>query len=158
MITASLILIISTALFLFYFQATCQRILRRKFEQEYFQSIVNANRLEFPSVRKALEEFDAPVDYSRYRMTLKCDFLALTYLLKHAANAQQRFTREERLLMIYFRAVYFFMVARHALQLREKSAVMDLTTILEYFANVIGERVNTVRFGNLAASNYLLNL
>ena len=93
MIIASLILIVSTALFLFYFQATCQRILRKKFEQEYFQSIVNANRLEFPSVRKALEEFDAPVDYSRYRMTLKCDFLALTYLLKHAANAQQRFTR-----------------------------------------------------------------
>jgi hypothetical protein len=158
MIIASLILIVSAGLFLFYFQATCQRILRRKFEQEYFQSIVNANRLEFPSVRKALEEFDAPVDYSRYRMTLKCDFLALTYLLKHAANAQQRFTSEERLLMIYFRAVYFFMVARHALQLREKSAVMDLTAILQYFANVIGERVNTVRFGNLAASNYLLNL
>jgi len=158
MIIASLILIVSTGLFLFYFQATCQRILRRKFEQEYFQSIVNANRLEFPSVQKALEEFDAPVDYSRYRMTLKCDFLALTYLLKHAANAQQRFTREERLLMIYFRAVYAFMVARHALKLREKSAVMDLTAILQYFANVIGERVNTVRFGNLAASNYLLNL
>jgi hypothetical protein len=158
MIIASLILIVSTALFLFYFQATCQRILRRKFEQEYFQSIVNANRLEFPSVRKALEEFDAPVDYSRYRMTLKCDFLALTYLLKNAANAQQRFTREERLLMIYFRAVYFFMVARHGLQLREKSAVIDLTAILQYFANVIGERVNTVRFGNLAASDYLLNL
>ena len=158
MIIASLILIVSTGLFLFYFQTTCQRILRRKFEQEYFQSIVNANRLEFPSVRKALEEFDAPVDYSRYRMTLKCDFLALTYLLKHAANAQQRFTREERLLMIYFRVVYFFMVARHALQLREKSTVMDLTAILQYFANVIGERVNTVRFGNLAVSNYLLSL
>ena len=60
--------------------------------------------------------------------------------------------------MIYFRAVYFFMVARHALQLREKSTVMDLTAVLQYFANVIGERVNTVRFGNLAASNYLLNL
>ena len=67
MIVASLILIVSTALFLFYFQATCQNILRRQFDQEYFQSIVNANRLEFPSVRKALEDYSCQVDYSRFR-------------------------------------------------------------------------------------------
>ena len=81
MFLAALILILSTALFFFYLQAVCQKILRRKFDQEYFQSIVNANRLEFLSVRKALEEFDAPVDYPRLRMMLKCDYLALTFLL-----------------------------------------------------------------------------
>src|SRR5690348_13337092 len=99
MITASLILIVSSALFLFYFQATCQKILRREFPQDYFHSIVNANRLEFPSVRKALEEYDGPVDYARFRMTLKCDYLALTYLLKNAANSKQRFTWEEQFLI-----------------------------------------------------------
>jgi len=158
MILASLILIVSTALFLFYFQATCQSILRRKFDQEYFQSIVNANRLEFPSVRKALEEYDGPVDFSRFRMTLKCDYLALTYLLKHAANTNQHYTREERVLMLYFRAVYLFMVTRHALRLGENRSIINLTSILEYFANVVGQRVNRVRFGSLAPSDYLLNL
>jgi hypothetical protein len=44
------------------------------------------------------------------------------------------------------------------LKLREAPAALKLTTILEYFANVVGERVNTVRFGNLTASDYLLNL
>ncbi len=158
MIVASLILIVSTALFLFYFQVTCQRIVRRRFERDYFLSIVNANRLEFPAVRKALEDFDAPVDYPRVRMTLKCDYLALSYLLKNAANVDQRYTREERLLMFYFRAVFFFLSLRHALKLGEKSAILNLTAILEYFANVVGKRVNTVRFGNLAASDYLLSL
>jgi hypothetical protein len=157
MIIASLILIVSTALFLFYFQATCQSILRRQFDREYFQSIVNANRLEFPSVRKALEDYDGTVDYARFRMTLKCDFLALTYLLKNAANVKRRYTREERLLMLYFQVVNFFMVARHALRLQEKNAILDLTSILQYFANVVGQRVNMVRFGNLAGSDYLLN-
>ena len=52
MFVASLILILSTALFFFYFQATCQKILRRQFDAEYFQVIVKANRLEFPSVQK----------------------------------------------------------------------------------------------------------
>ena len=158
MFLASVILIISTALFFFYFQVTCQKILRRKFDQEYFQAIVNANRLEFPSVRKALEEFDVPVDYHRFRLTLKCDFLALTYLLKNAANVNQRYSRDEMLLMLYFRGIFFFLIARHLLRLREKPAFLKLTTILEYFANVVGLRVNLVRFGNLTASDYLLNL
>ncbi|HZP01288.1 MAG TPA: hypothetical protein VFD30_13425 [Terriglobia bacterium] len=156
---AALILILSTALFFFYFQVTCQRILRRQFEQEYFQSIVNANRLEFPSVQKALEEFDAPVDYARLRTVLKCDFLALTYLLKNAANVNQKYSNEDRLLILYFRAVFFWMGLRHLFRLnRERISVLRLTQILKYFANVVGQRVNMVRFGNLTATDYLLNL
>ena len=158
MFMAALILILSTALFFFYLQTICQKVLRRHFEQEFFQSIVNANRLEFPSVRRAVEEFGTPVDYGRLRMTLKCDFLALTYLLRNAANVNQRYSREERLLILYFRLVFASLITRHLLRLRERPAILKLTAILEYFANVVGERVNTVRFGNLTASDYLLNL
>jgi len=158
MILAALILILSTALFFFYFQVTCQRILRRPFDQEYFQSIANANRLEFPSLRKSLEEFGAPVDYPRLRMMLKCDFLALTYLLKNAANVNQRYSREERLLILYFRWHFLALAARRILRFGEKQAALRLTSVLQYFANVIGQRVNTVRFGNMTAADYLLNL
>jgi hypothetical protein len=158
MFLAALILILSTGLFFFYLQVTCQSILHRQFDREYFQAIVNANRLEFPVVRKALEEFNTPVDYPRLRMMLKCDFLALTYLLKNAANVNQRYSREERLLMFYFHLVFVSLLTRHWLRVREKPAVLKLTAILQYFANVVGQRVNTVRFGNLTASDYLLGL
>ena len=158
MFVASLILILSTALFFFYFQATCQKILRRQFEAEYFQVIVRANRLEFPSVQKSLDEADAPLDYQRLRTMLECDFLALVYLLKNAANVNQRYSYEERLLILYFKFVFASLITRHWLKLRETPAALKLTAILEYFANVVGERVNTVRFGNLTASDYLLNL
>ena len=158
MFMAALILILSTGLFFFYLQALCQRILRRQFTQEFARAIVNANRLEFPSVRKAIEDLGSPVEYPRLAVTLKCDFLALTYLLKNAANVNQRYSYEERLLMVYFKLVFVSLVARHWLKLRETSAALKLTSILEYFANVVGERVNTVRFGNLTASDYLLNL
>jgi hypothetical protein len=158
MFMAALILILSAGLFFFYLQAVCQKILRRQFAQEYFQAIVNANRLEFPSIRKALEDFDAPVEYPRLMLTLKCDFLALTYLLKNAANVNQRYSYEERLLILYFKLVFVSLITRHWLRLRETAAALKLTTILEYFANVVGERVNTVRFGNLTASEYLLNI
>jgi len=158
MFLAALILILSIALLFFYLQATCQSILRREFAHQYFKSIVSANRLEFPSIRKAIEDFGAPVEYPRLIMTLKCDYLALTYLLKNAANVNQRITWEERLLMLYFRSVLTILAIRHWLRLGESSSALKLTTILEYFGNVVGERVNSVRFGNLTASDYLLNL
>jgi len=158
MIVATLIFVLSTALFLFYLQATCHRILRTEFDQEYFRSIVNANRLEFPSIQQALDGYDAATDYARFRMTLKCDFLALTYLLKNAGNAKRRYTREEKLLLLYFRAVYLVMVALHAVGLGERKALANLAAILKYFANIVGQRVNLVRFGNLAPSSYLMNL
>jgi hypothetical protein len=158
MVMASLVLVVSTALFFFYFQVVCQRILRRRFDREYFHAIVNANRLEFPVVRKTLEEYEAPVDYARVRMILKCDYLALTYLLRNAANINQRYSREEILLILYFKAVFFSLVARHWLRLCENPPILKLTAILQFFANVVGQRVSMVRFGNLTASDYLLNL
>ena len=158
MVMAALILILSTAFFFFYFQATCQRILRQEFDQEYFLAIVNASRLEFPAVRRTLGEFNAPVDYSRLRMMLKCDYLALTYLLKNAVNVHQRYSGKERLLMFYFRLVSASLITRHWLRVGEKPAILKLTAILQYFSNVVGQRVDTVRFANLATADYLLGL
>ena len=91
-------------------------------------------------------------------MTLKCDYLALTYLLKNAANAEQSYSREERLLMLYFRAIFCAVCTLHFFKLHEKPAVLKLTAILQHFADVIGFRVNRARFGNLSASDYLLTL
>jgi len=158
MTLAIMILFLSIALLMFYLQQTCQRILRREFGHEFFHSVVNANRLEFPFVRKALEEFNAPVDYERFRMQLKCDFLALTYLLKNAGNAKGRLSKEERFLTWYFRAVVLKLIVAHWLRLGERAAVLKLTSILEYFANVLGERVDTIRFGDMTASDYLMSL
>jgi len=154
MFTTTLILIVSTGLLLFYFQAVCERILRRPFAQEFYQSIVNANGLEYPSIRKALEEFDGPVEYARLKVTLRCDFLILKYLLKNATNVRQRYTCEERLLILYFRIWFVSLVTRHILRWRENAAAIKLTAILHYFANIVGERVNRVRFGDMTTSDF----
>jgi len=53
--------------------------------------------------------------------------------------------------------VYSSLGVRHWLKLREAPAVLKLTAILEYFANVVGERVYTVRFERLAGAGYLLD-
>ena len=138
MVVSVLILILSTAFFFFYLQGTCQRILRQQFDREYFLSIVNANLLEFPTVRRTLGDFNAPVDYPRLQIKLKCDFLALTYLLKNAANVNQRYSLGERLLIFYFRLIFVSLITRHWLRVGEKPAILKLTAILQYFANMVG--------------------
>jgi len=158
MITATIILILSTAMFFFYFQVTCQKILRRQFDQEDFRSIAHANRLEFPSLRKSLEEFGAPVYYSQLRSMLKCDFLALTYLLKHVENANRRYSKEEHFLLLYFRFQSLSLAVRHLLGVSDSKAILSMTSILQYFANVVGQRVSNVSFANSTAADYLLSL
>jgi len=158
MVLATLVLILSTAFFFFYLQATCQRILRQQFDREYYLVIVNASNLQFPAVRRRLEESNLPVDYPRLRMMLKCDFQTLTYLLKNAVNVNQSYSQKERLLMFYFRLVSASLSTRNWLRVAEKPAILKLTAILQYFANVLGQRVDTVRFGNLTAADYILAL
>jgi hypothetical protein len=76
MILAAPVLILS-AVFFFCFQITCQRILGRQHEQEYFQPTAKMIHLEFPSLQKLLEEGGGPADYSRLPKTLKDGFLGL---------------------------------------------------------------------------------
>ena len=151
MIVATLILILSAAMFFFYFQTTCQRILRRQFDLEYFRSIANANRLEFPSLRKELEESGAPIEYSRLRGALRCDFLALTYLLRNVENSKGRYSNEERLLILYFYSQSLSLAVRRLLRLSDNKVTLRLTSVLQYFANVVGQRVGTVKLGSLTA-------
>lgn len=151
MIVATLILIISAAMFFFYFQATCQRVLRRQFDLEYFKSIASANRLEFPSLRQALQEMATPIEYARLRRALRCDFLALTYLLKNVENSKKRYSNEERLLIAYFYTQSVSLAGRRLLNVSDNKVVLRLTSVLQYFANVVGQRVDAVKLGNVTA-------
>jgi hypothetical protein len=157
MIVATVILILSAALFCFYFQITCHKILRRQFDREYFQSIASANRLEFLSLREMLEGLGKPAAHSLLRQALKCDFLALTYLLKNAANVNRRYASEERFLILYFRWQFLSLATRRLLGMSDDRVILRLTSVLQYFANVVGQRVEAVKFGNLAAAEFPLS-
>jgi hypothetical protein len=156
---STIIGVFSLALLLFYFQNFCEQILRRQFEDPLPEPIVDANRLEFPYVRKTLEEFDTPLDYPRFSMHLKCDYLALVYLLKNAANQNSRLTGSERFLAVYFRVLSGSLAVLHLVKVGERGVLLKMTEVLEYFANVLGERIKSVRFGgNPPASEYLMSL
>lgn len=143
---AIMILISSVVLFMFYLDAHCRAILRQRLRQQFFHSVAEANRLQFPFVRNAVEDFGEPVYYGHFRMQLKGDFVTLTHLLACDAKG---FSGRERLcvweLTMYFRAVFLVLVIVHTLGLNERAAFLNLTAILEYFANVLGEPLDTIR-------------
>jgi len=60
--------------------------------------------------------------------------------------------------MIYCRILLVSWLFRHRLKLGEKATILRLIRVLEYFANVVGERVNQLRFGNLTPPEYLRTL
>jgi hypothetical protein len=151
MISSIVILILSTALFFFYVQTLCEKVLRREFSRAYFQDVLNTIDLEFPRLRQALSA-NSPMSHSQIRMALKCDFFTLSYLVKNGDPKRRRFSWQEKMLISYFRALLLILPLRYAFHFREKQSVIKLTVILYHFANLVGERLAVVNVGNMAPS------
>ncbi|MGO8733841.1 MAG: hypothetical protein ACLQVM_13735 [Terriglobia bacterium] len=152
MIEATLILVISAGLALFYLQVTCETVLAHEFKQCYFESVVRANQLEFASLRKSVAENGVPGDRVSLFSALQGDFLVLSYLLKQSGERKRRYTSLERVLMTYFRLMLVSLRLRHAFKLQEKPAVLKLAALLQYFANVVGRQTNEAATVDLAVS------
>ena len=132
---------VSTALFLFYVQTICQKALRREFSRPYFRDVLDAVRLEFPRLCEDTG-LSRSLGFNDIRLALRCDFVMLEYLLKHADPARRPLPGQERILLLYFRWLLFWLPVRHAFRVREKEAVAKLAAILQHFANVVGEQVS----------------
>jgi hypothetical protein len=141
MLLAALIVILSTAMLVCHFQVTCQGILRHQFNPEYFQTIARANFLEFLSLPKSLDGVGARPAYPAVWGMLERDFRWLTYFLKYAANVDLSYSKAERCLILYYRWHRLSWAVRHLVKAEEKKAIERLTSVLQYFANVVGERV-----------------
>lgn len=146
------ILIFSAALLVFYIQTVCQKILRREFSRAFFQDVLNALDLQFPRLRKAVLDND-DVSYSQIQLALKSDYFTLTYLMKKGNPESGRFSWHEKLLIGYFRALLLFLPIRFAFRFHERKAIIQLTTILYHFANLVGERVHVAEAHGMASGS-----
>ena len=145
------ILIFSTGLFIFYIQTLCEKILGREFRRAYFQDVLNSLDLEFPRLRRSIQD-NADVSYPQVQLALKSDCFTLTYLMKKGNPKRRNFSWHEKLLITYFRVLLLILPIRYAFHCRERQGVMKLTAILYYFANVVGERVNCANAQRMAPS------
>lgn len=140
------VLVVSLSLLIFWLRAACRSILRQRFERDYFADVAADNQLEFLAIRQALEEYPEEIaDYQGVLATLQRDYEALTYLLRNAATVHVgRYSRKERFLIFDFHLLRFW------IRLKQLSGwpnwrenLLEMTEILQYFANVMGQRVVT---------------
>lgn len=142
-----LILVVSAALFLFYVQTTCARTMRREFDRAFYQDVINAIHLEYPRLQDAILSRSA-LAYSDARHALRCDFMTLEYILKNADSSERYLSPREKILLLYFRFLLFCLPIRHALKHGENEAVLKLTTILQFLANLVGEKLTVSLVGD----------
>jgi hypothetical protein len=141
MVMSVAVLVVSAALFFFYIQALCQKILRQEFSHPYFREIIEAVHLEYPQLRDSYAA-NGPGDYRNARLALKCDFFTLKYLLKNGDPQRRHLLRREKMLMLYFRLMLFSLPIRHALNFREKEGMLEMASTLQFFANSVGEKLS----------------
>jgi hypothetical protein len=152
-----ILLIVSTALFFFYLQSTCERVLREQFDQDYFQAIARVCRLEFPSVHLAMERREVPVDYASVCAKLRVDFVVLASL-KDTAHLDGQLCLGKRLLGAYFRAILLALPLLRAAGVG-KRAIRKLTAILQYSSNAVGKQLSGAQLAKpLTPSQYLAGL
>jgi hypothetical protein len=157
MFSAAIVLIVSTSLFFFYLQSTCERVLRQQFDQEYFRVIAQVCRLEFPSLRLAMERRDLPVDYASVCTKLRVDFILLSSL-KDTAHFDGHPCLGGRLLGAYFHGVLFALPLLRAAGVG-KRALGKLTEILQYTCNAVGEQLSWAQLAEpQTPSQYLAGL
>ncbi len=139
------ILVVSGLLLVFWLRTTCRSILRQQFERDYTLEVAAANQLEFLAVRKALEERPESADIARALTSLQRDYEALTYLLRNAATVHVgKYSRRERFLILDFHLLRLWIGFKRVLGVEKwREDLLEMTDILQYFANVMGHRLVT---------------
>ena len=140
------ILLFSVVLLCFWLRAASQSVLRQRFAENYSDEIAETMQLEFLAIRRALEESPEDIaDYSGLLDTLQRDYEALTYLLRNAATVHVgRYSRSERLLILDFQLLRLWVQLKRVLGITGwHRSLVEMTRILEYFSNVMGQRLAT---------------
>ncbi len=145
-IVSMLILAMSGAMLVFWLRSASRTILAERFEQDFSAEVAEANQLEFLTIRKALaDSAEDEVDYGAYLGALERDYEALTYLLRNAATVHiGRYTNRERLLVADFALLRVWVRMKKLVGMSSwQSGLAEMTSILQYFGNVVGQRLVT---------------
>ncbi len=145
MVMAGIVLIISAALFMFYLQSLCEKILRQEFKHSYSAFLIHTASLEFLDVRRKLAATEGDFDYARMTSALECDYQVAINLLKNFESKGLRRKIQNSLLKCYFRAVTYSLSPCRALGFTGKSSLLKMTDILQYFSSTIGQQMSVAR-------------
>ncbi len=142
--TASIfVIVISTALMVYWLRYACLLLLHTRSGKDYVAEQSAANRLVFSRVQERLPRATT-VELDELQKMLERDYVLLKYLIKHTAGLQLGgLTLEQRLLMLDFRLMQVVSVlTRKLMQRRARTALFEMSEVLAYLANDLGVRAH----------------
>jgi len=133
---------VSGCLFIGWLRYTCQLILSTKSARDYTRDVAAANGLLFLQVQQELAQVRERLALDTLQSKLERDYRLLTYLLVHGPAFYANGDRVEQImLMLNFRLLKAFYALTCPISVsRGKRALHEMTQVVGYFANRMGER------------------
>lgn len=138
-----IIIVISTALFVYWFRYTCVLILRTRNTRDYARQVAEVNRLSFVTAEAQLAATQNKKEtFDRLHDSLDRDYRVVSYLLRHAGTQSGQSIEELMLRLDYqiMRACYFITKPFSVASARQM--LIERATIISHLANAMGERVS----------------
>jgi hypothetical protein len=136
-LASGLIIVASSALFLYWFRYSCLLLLAQKGSAGYALRVASNIQLSFPHVQEALQAIPQSAALDRLHERLDQDYHLLTDLLRHPGGE----SIEHRILRVDYHIMQVWYqltrASRHSLQAR--NALGEMSSILGFFAAEIGE-------------------
>ena len=131
----------SALLFVYWFRYTCLLILSAKTACDYSADVAAANQLNFLNVQNRLRE-GLPAELDPLHSALERDYDLVTYLLKNAAHSgAEESSLEVKMLEMYYGLMgAWYRASRPFSAAAARSALEQMSSVVEHFANVMGER------------------
>jgi hypothetical protein len=140
MVASALIIAVSLVLHLYWFRYTCLLLLDGSPASQQADRVARANRLRFPEVQEALNTAPAAAGLDALHRSLDSDYRILVYLLQHSTAVEIPAMEEHFLVMDYRVMQFWYRVVRRFSETRATQALLEMSRVLGYFSQKMGER------------------
>lgn len=141
MLAGVFLVVLTVALFLYWFRYMCLVILRARTFRDYAAEVAAVNDMRFPQVRTELRLGAGDRVMRDCHQTLVEEYRLLVYLLRHAQLYEVPHQRAEmRMLQVDFQLMgAWYRVARLVHPPQARAALLEMAEVLHYIANTMGE-------------------
>jgi hypothetical protein len=136
MVTSVVIIVLSLAMFVYWFRYSCILILESNWNEELAVAIAKQNELSFGSVEESLAAAESAEDFDRVMASLERDLRVVRTLLSNCPTVQEAgYSLECRMLMAdYHLQKAWFALARVFAPPKARHALREMASIVGYMA------------------------
>ena len=147
MVTSVVIIILSLAMFVYWFRYSCILILESNWSEEQAQVIAVQNGLSFGSIEESLARADTAQSMDRVKDLLDRDLDLVLTLLSNCPGVQETgHSLEWRILILDYRLMKaWFAITRSTAGPKAQAALREMALVVGYMAGECGDQLATSR-------------